>query len=65
MSGIAYSAIMLGVLLPKLNIWMTRKKGNTNKAAVQNIQKNTDNKSLTNFTSMNEFSKKLKEKINK
>ena len=25
MSGIAYSAIMLGVLLPKLNIWMTRK----------------------------------------
>ncbi len=65
MSGIAYSAIMLGVLLPKLNIWMTRKNGNTNKAAVQNIQKNTDNKSLTNFTSMNEFSKKLKEKINK
>ena len=65
MSGIAYSAIMLGVLLPKLNIWMTRKKGNTNKTAVQNIQKNTDNKSLTNFTSMNEFSKKLKEKINK
>ncbi len=27
MSGIAYSAAMLGVLLPKLNIWMTRKKG--------------------------------------
>lgn len=26
MSGIAYSAIMLGVLLPKLNIWITRKK---------------------------------------
>ena len=26
MSGIAYSAIMLGVLLPKLNIWMTRRK---------------------------------------
>ena len=25
MSGIAYSAIMLGVLLPKLNIWMTRR----------------------------------------
>lgn len=24
MSGIAYSAIMLGVLLPKLNIWMTK-----------------------------------------
>ncbi len=28
MSGIAYSAIMLGVLLPKLNIWMTKKKWN-------------------------------------
>ena len=26
MSGIVYSAIMLGVLLPKLNIWMTRGK---------------------------------------
>ena len=26
MSGIAYSAIMLGVLLPKLNIWMTKHK---------------------------------------
>jgi hypothetical protein len=25
MSGIAYSAIMLGVLLPKLNIWMTKR----------------------------------------
>jgi hypothetical protein len=25
MSGIAYSAIMLGILLPKLNIWMTRR----------------------------------------
>ena len=26
MSGIAYSAIMLGVLLPKLNIWMTKRQ---------------------------------------
>ena len=26
MSGIAYSTIMLGVLLPKLNIWMTQHK---------------------------------------
>ena len=31
MSGIAYSAIMLGVLLPKLNIWMTRGKWNSGK----------------------------------
>ena len=31
MSGIAYSTIMLGILLPKLNIWMTRRdKGNKN-----------------------------------
>ena len=32
MSGIAYSALMLGVLLPKLNIWMTKhnKKFNLN-----------------------------------
>ena len=27
MSGIAYSAIMLGVLLPKFNIWMTQREG--------------------------------------
>ena len=33
MSGIAYSAIMLGVLLPKLNIWMTRGKHNKNNAS--------------------------------
>lgn len=26
LSGIAYSAVMLGILLPKLNIWMTRHK---------------------------------------
>ena len=31
MSGIAYSAIMLGVLLPKLNIWMTRGKRSNKK----------------------------------
>lgn len=26
MSGIAYSTIMLGVLIPKLNIWISRGK---------------------------------------
>ena len=31
LSGIAYSAVMLGVLLPKLNIWMTKRKDNKNK----------------------------------
>ena len=30
-SGITYSAVMLGVLLPKLNIWMTRNKYNKKK----------------------------------
>ena len=30
LSGIAYSAIMLGVLLPKLNIWMTKHKSENN-----------------------------------
>ena len=35
LSGIAYSAIMLGVLLPKLNIWMTKHKKNTK----ENVEK--------------------------
>ena len=30
-SGIAYSATMLGVLLPKLNIWMTKNKKDDSK----------------------------------
>ena len=30
LSGIGYSAIMLGVLLPKLNIWMTKHKPENN-----------------------------------
>ncbi|MBQ8476724.1 hypothetical protein IJ531_06660 [bacterium] len=30
LSGIAYSAVMLGVLLPKLNIWLTRRKKDDN-----------------------------------
>ena len=54
MSGIAYSAIMLGVLLPKLNIWMT--KGKYNKK--QNISKNEKPDNVTfksGFVSMEEF----------
>ena len=61
MSGIAYSAIMLGVLLPKLNIWMTRhngKKQNENEAISNNIQKNVSFKS--GFISMDEFKKMSK-----
>ena len=39
MSGIAYSAIMLGVLLPKLNIWMTRKGEYNKEENANNITK--------------------------
>ena len=57
-SGIAYSAIMLGVLLPKLNIWMTRKKGNNNDIVkTQNIPFKS-----SNFSSFEEFDKKIKNK---
>ena len=61
MSGIAYSAIMLGVLLPKLNIWMTRKKGNNdNKNIKQTQQQNVTFKS--GFVSMEEFAVRLQDK---
>ena len=59
MSGIAYSAIMLGVLLPKLNIWMTRRKGNNNKNIEQNRQQNVTFKS--GFVSMEDFANRLKQ----
>jgi len=54
MSGIAYSAIMLGVLLPKLNIWMTRKRGKDNKSTRQDLA------FKSNFISMDEFTKNIK-----
>ena len=54
LSGIAYSAIMLGVLLPKLNIWMTKKKGN-NKNSEQNKGLNTNIAFKSSYVSMNEF----------
>lgn len=38
LSGIAYSAVALGVLLPKLNIWMTKHNKKTKK--VENLNKN-------------------------
>ena len=56
MSGIAYSALMLGVLLPKLNIWMTRRNG---KKQNQTAVKST----CLNFTSLQEYSKLTKNKI--
>ncbi len=36
-SGIAYSALMLGVFLPKLNIWMTRHSKSNNKTTIKPI----------------------------
>lgn len=60
MSGIAYSAIMLGVLLPKLNIWMTRKKGNKKDENV--LHKYTSNVNFkSSFISIDEFANKLKQ----
>ena len=59
MSGIAYSAIMLGVLLPKLNIWMTR-RGKYNKE--ENAQAIENAKNITfksSFVSMEEFAKRI------
>ena len=59
MSGIAYSAIMLGVLLPKLNIWMTRKKGKKNN---ENIEQQQDIALKSNSVSIEEFTKRLQYK---
>lgn len=58
-SGIAYSAIMLGVLLPKLNICMTRKKGDYNRVTKQ-PQKYTNMNFKSAFVSMEKFTKKNK-----
>lgn len=59
MSGIAYSAIMLGVLLPKLNIWMTRKKGKDNNME-EKLQQNVSFKA--GFVSMEEFANQIQER---
>ena len=56
MSGIAYSAIMLGILLPKLNIWMTRNKKDHKTNNIKNI-KQTDVAFRSGFTSLEEFAK--------
>lgn len=60
MSGIAYSAIMLGILLPKLNIWMTR--GGKHKAEGDKSKNNDTNSKPTQnvnfksaYVSMDEF----------
>ena len=57
LSGIAYSALMLGVLLPKLNIWMTK---NHSKDKIKLKEKHINFQS--NFVSMDEFKKNLNSK---
>ena len=61
MSGIAYSAIMLGVLLPKLNIWMTRGKHNK-RQNITNGEKPNNITFKSKLVSMEEFSKMLQDK---
>ncbi len=61
MSGIAYSAIMLGVLLPKLNIWMTRGKHNK-KQNITNSEKPNNVTFKSGFVSMEEFTHKQQNK---
>ena len=63
-AGIAYSAIMLGVLLPKFNIWMTRSnKQNIDKNSIQNTkQQNISFNS--SYISMEEFLNKTANKYN-
>ena len=61
MSGIAYSAIMLGVLLPKLNIWMTRGKHNK-KQNITNSVKPNNVTFKSGFVSMEEFTHKQQNK---
>ena len=46
-SGILYSALMLGVLLPKLNIWMTKEQA---KKDIKNVKNRLPNKEV-NFKS--------------
>jgi hypothetical protein len=61
MSGIAYSAIMLGVLLPKLNIWMTRGK-HDKRQNITNGEKPNNITFKSKLVSMEEFSKMLQDK---
>ena len=61
MSGIAYSAIMLGVLLPKLNIWMTKGKHNK-KQHITNSENRNNITFKSGFVSMEEFVGRLQDK---
>ena len=59
MAGIAYSAVMLGVLLPKLNIWLTRRKGNKN---IQDVKTQMNENLKSAFVSIDDFEKIIQDK---
>lgn len=64
LGGIAYSAVMLGFLLPKFNIWMTKrnkKDDNSNgQNTVQNAQTETNGKTSFQALKFEEFLKSAK-----
>ena len=56
-SGILYSAVMLGILLPKLNIWMTKGKAKDNEKNSQNEIPNKEINFKSAHVSMEKFVK--------
>jgi len=63
LSGIAYSSIMLGILLPKLNIWMTRKQGVKSADSLSNLNKPPKNINFKSaFVSIDDFSVQIRNK---
>lgn len=59
-SGILYSAVMLGVLLPKLNIWMTKGQAKDNEKVFQNEMTNKEINFKSAHVSMEKFVKGTK-----
>ena len=62
-SGIIYSTVMLGILLPKLNIWMTRgkhKQEPEKNAEINNNNKNASVNFQSSYISMDKFTNKNK-----
>ena len=59
-SGILYSAVMLGVLLPKLNIWMTKGQGKKDLKIAKNEIPNKEINFKSTHVSMEKFVKGTK-----
>ena len=59
-SGILYSAVMLGILLPKLNIWMTKKKKKKDLKIAKNEIPNKEINFKSTYISMEKFVKGTK-----